>query len=762
VNSGGQQLVSGGTTFGTVVSAGGSQSVYFDGVASGTVVMSGGGEFVASHGFADSATVSGGTLELAASAALDDSMVFAGSGGKLIVDGTNLPVAIISGFSAGDTIDLRAYTLGSLAWLQGDPSIQALQMSTASGGVASITFAGNYSGQTMEAVSDGDGGTDLILGPSAQDLAQMSLEASNGSTQSVDGYHYVTSATGQDGFFADLFTDGSHEVVAFGSQPNSATNSLKSLLAASSWITGTVDADLFGQVSAAAQYLNVLSKTPGNPPLMLTGQSVGGAIAQILGAYTNLPVMAFNAPQSGFLYNQFSNFSGGENAFASTAGDKFQTVGTDDQIRMYGDQVSVTGGSLQNADMWTIEPTSWVTQINSAFNSHVLGLTVAQSHDAGFMQQALAANAQNPASAPIVAGIAGPVLLVPFFVGTPANVLLTTALGPLFSKLGKIAEFIVNGINVVKGVDVALDPSAATSYAFICDAGKPQIASVTLPILPGVDHYEIETEQNGTWSANQAASPMSVVNFATDVGGVSIQAYDASGNVVVIPDGFIFDLTFDPSGSASGELYTQLDLHWSGVSSDWSASQDWTDGREPDATANAIFDANLAYAVTISGQQTALSVALASPGATVQDGGALSVGESVTVAGGLFEIDSGGALSAAQIVVSGGTLKIDAGATLTVEGGEVQGAVVDNSTLVFDVSGSVNINGALTGSGTLVVSGGGDLEESATYSGSAQIDGTATLEFSSTYVGVATFAGPSTGSGGTLKRKLPGIFRASN
>jgi hypothetical protein len=62
---------------------------------------------VTSGGAADAATITaGGTLKLAASGGLGGSLKFTGSGGELIVDQSKLPTAVISGFAAGDKIEL--------------------------------------------------------------------------------------------------------------------------------------------------------------------------------------------------------------------------------------------------------------------------------------------------------------------------------------------------------------------------------------------------------------------------------------------------------------------------------------------------------------------------------------------------------------------------------------------------------------------------------------------------------------------------------
>ena len=110
LNGGEQDVEGGGKANATFISSGGVVSVLAGGVTSGTSIANGGFEFVSAGGTSSAVTINGGTLELQAGASLGTGPVtFGGAGldGRLTIGGTALS-NVISGFVAGDTIDLAA------------------------------------------------------------------------------------------------------------------------------------------------------------------------------------------------------------------------------------------------------------------------------------------------------------------------------------------------------------------------------------------------------------------------------------------------------------------------------------------------------------------------------------------------------------------------------------------------------------------------------------------------------------------------------
>jgi len=128
IDSGAEQLVgyiSGGVgvASNTTIERGGLQDVALvggTGKTVDTVIDSGGTENVFGGGTISGTTISGGILQLGSGAVVDGGIVFSGSGGTLEIDGTAMPINVISGLAVGDIIDLPnvAFSNGGSATLE--------------------------------------------------------------------------------------------------------------------------------------------------------------------------------------------------------------------------------------------------------------------------------------------------------------------------------------------------------------------------------------------------------------------------------------------------------------------------------------------------------------------------------------------------------------------------------------------------------------------------------------------------------------------
>jgi autotransporter passenger strand-loop-strand repeat protein len=101
-----QDVFAGGTAIATKVGNGGHEHVY--GTTSGLTVSTGGYVTVYSGGGASNTTIAGGTLEVKSGGSSPVAIHFTGSGGEFIVDSPAKPTVVISGFAAGDKIELAA------------------------------------------------------------------------------------------------------------------------------------------------------------------------------------------------------------------------------------------------------------------------------------------------------------------------------------------------------------------------------------------------------------------------------------------------------------------------------------------------------------------------------------------------------------------------------------------------------------------------------------------------------------------------------
>jgi autotransporter-associated beta strand protein len=127
----------------------------------GAIIMNGAGVLTLSAGntFTGGVTIEQGTLELAAAGAGGTgNLSFSGPGGALRVD---LGIAVtntITGFAAGDTIDLAGFVATSDQFANGK-----LTVHSGDSAVASLSIAGSFAAERFALAADGAGGTDITL-----------------------------------------------------------------------------------------------------------------------------------------------------------------------------------------------------------------------------------------------------------------------------------------------------------------------------------------------------------------------------------------------------------------------------------------------------------------------------------------------------------------------------------------------------------------------------------------------------------------------
>ncbi|HEV8679644.1 MAG TPA: hypothetical protein VGQ90_09740 [Stellaceae bacterium] len=148
------------------VANGGSVTLTSGGTTSGVNIGAGGREIVASGGITITPTIAGGILELAGGTVAGGGIVFIAGDGTLRIDNNTMPTAPISGFAAGDAIDLRALSFDSTTTASYDSATSVLTVS--GGGVTDmLTLSGIAPSAGFAVANDGVGGTLVTLMPAA-------------------------------------------------------------------------------------------------------------------------------------------------------------------------------------------------------------------------------------------------------------------------------------------------------------------------------------------------------------------------------------------------------------------------------------------------------------------------------------------------------------------------------------------------------------------------------------------------------------------
>ncbi len=176
-SGGGQNIYDGGVVDGVTVALGASEFVYSGTVSGGTVagyqeidlhgsatgltVSSGGAEAVLSGGVATNITLSGGQEIVSAGATAEGIFTFIGSGGRLVIDNGAAFDATISGFAAGDRLNLAgiAFSSATIAY-----SANTLTVTDGAHSVM-IDLLGQYMAAGFQDSNNGAGGTVITYTP---------------------------------------------------------------------------------------------------------------------------------------------------------------------------------------------------------------------------------------------------------------------------------------------------------------------------------------------------------------------------------------------------------------------------------------------------------------------------------------------------------------------------------------------------------------------------------------------------------------------
>jgi hypothetical protein len=322
------------------------------------------------------------TLELGNSFDPGGTVTFVGSGtGSLILDSSSDFQGKIIGFSNGDTIDLEG-VIANEGTYDANTGLLTLYDSSYGSGTApidegAISFPGLSASQTFSLSYYGTAGTEITYGEPAPSIATLALlsQATYDNATSSGNYQEVDFSSDPNvGFLGVAFDYGNQVVVAFrgtywGNLGDGANNVIAD---ASFWGTATTPDSTFAQeVQDAANFLQKvrqdvsLGSTSGPyAQITITGHSLGGALAQVLGYVSGYTTIAFDAPGAGLLLYPLAPYDGA----ASMAGDGVRRGNTN--YHMWGDQVSLAGGSI--GTQLTVLGTEYPDDVPDIINNHNL------------------------------------------------------------------------------------------------------------------------------------------------------------------------------------------------------------------------------------------------------------------------------------------------------------------------------------------------------------------------------------------------------
>lgn len=220
------------------------------------------------------------------------------------------------------------------------------------------------------------------VGPDEITLAKISQYTYNigktGQLPSIDGYTLVyPSVSGVGGFAAYVFGKENVVVIAFrGTEPDIISEKIENYRADASWVIGaifgntkTFDVEMIQAINLVA---TVHSKYP-TARIYLTGHSLGGAIAQILGARIGLPTATYNAPGAADRLSDIAQI------LEPLADIDFANKGNVVNYIMQGDHISLAGHQIGSiCTVAQTEKVDWSTNSKAWLYNHSMDLMIRQ------------------------------------------------------------------------------------------------------------------------------------------------------------------------------------------------------------------------------------------------------------------------------------------------------------------------------------------------------------------------------------------------
>jgi ELWxxDGT repeat protein len=352
----------------------------------------------------------------------------------------------------------------------------------------------------------------------------------------ADGYSVVAYNTAGDrfdvqldGFFSAAYasSDGSEVVIAI---EGTDVRNFDNLYADGSWAVNAVDQTLRSYFEDAVRMLlNVEDAHPG-ATIQITGHSMGGALAQLLGEASNLKVTAFDAPGAQQFYQTLLNDLRSDDPTSYnrlTTEAALRLAQSDVNIRLYGDPVSTVGTAIGTR----------ITLQNPSTNP--ADLAPLDNHNINWLDTQ------------VKGFLAGLVQQIPDDADEPNNwgaILHVDQV--LFGNVrGGIVTAAIEGFH-----QWWVDPSGASDFVYTQDKNSPNITSIDLPLLPGVQSYELRYETGNSWSAFEQVWPGQWHALEPNVRGVEFVPLDSSGNAIFVSDSVMFGLIFGATGTIKGTL----------------------------------------------------------------------------------------------------------------------------------------------------------------------------------------------------------------
>lgn len=399
-----------------------------------------------------------------------------------------------------------------------------------------FTLSGSPSG--MSTYFDGSnsyfspGDNFIVPSPSLYTLAGLSGAVYKNSLY-AEGYKLIDQIR-TPSFFGGAYAspDYSQIVLSF-----RGTSNTKNWINNSGFVTGMATYGFMQYMQAAETLAERVASNPkfATSEITVTGHSLGGAVAELVGSAGGFKTVAFNAPGVGGLVDDvvgvlspLSKISRNQDMISN--------------YRIAGDQVSLVGVEMGGLETFTILSDKLMSNIggsSSVKDALVDGLNMIHNHDIDTIINQIKSGVK-PISGEIgtsyVDLLLGTFNPVSFVVKTIAgSVSLGNATGHL------LAQVLSPGLQFI-------DPVGGSQFIFTVKNGSPGFSSVLLPIIDDVDFYSLRYLVDGQWSDYTDVGPGALFDLPNNVVSLDFSPYGIGNNPVSISDQFVFGIVFDEIG----------------------------------------------------------------------------------------------------------------------------------------------------------------------------------------------------------------------
>lgn len=393
----------------------------------------------------------------------------------------------------------------------------------------------------------------VALPPTVSTLAKLANDV-YGSNLGADGYSVTKLANdATTGFAANVYKNSSTNQVVVSVRGTDLNDSIDSgtynLLADASFAKdGAASTLLLSYTQQLTTLIQGIHDTDPNSAITLTGHSLGGAVAQIVGNAAGVGVVSFDAPGA----KNALTFTENQDLLAGLNGYRFNTPTTSiTNIRLQGDEVSLVGKPVIAGGDSQLGTTVSVPNPNPNFNVW----SISGNHKMATLEKQVEAYCPVTAAG-CTSGYTGEANITGILIGGARAI--CNPLGFIGLPIPNFCEDFL--ISTLANNPNFIDPAPGNGYVFQEAVNSPFIDDITLPMLSDVFGWSLSYHDQFGWSPYSTQMGEDDFRFTTGVDALSFIPLNPFGNQTYNTDYFAYGLTFASDGTVNAMQATFGDV----------------------------------------------------------------------------------------------------------------------------------------------------------------------------------------------------------